>query len=66
MALPAHTHRAHRATCCPLAAPITAKAFAVPAAACAARLSPSLFFPQASTLIFIAPAQAGYGDKWPS
>ena len=26
----------------------------------------SLFFPQPSTLIFMAPAQAGYGDKWPS
>src|SRR3954451_8369194 len=27
---------------------------------------PRLFFRQPSTLIFMAPAQAGYGDKWPS
>jgi hypothetical protein len=27
---------------------------------------PSLFFRQPSTLIFTVPAQAGYGDKWPS
>jgi hypothetical protein len=26
----------------------------------------ALFFPQPFALIFLLPAQAGYGDKWPS